>query len=929
MRRFFAITVSVCSAVFATSASAADGTVDYRKQIKPLLKHRCVTCHGPLRRKGGLRLDAAKFIRKGGESDSAIVPGKPDESLLVDVLTGKGGLTRMPLDGKPLKPAEIALIRRWIQQGAIAPADEKIEADPRSHWAYRPPKRPAVPTTKNGTDVRNPIDAFVAAQHERRGLKPQPPAPKHILLRRVSLDLIGIPPTPEQLRAFLADDSPNAYETVVDRLLKSPRYGERWGRHWMDVWRYSDWYGYKAQLRNSARHIWRWRDYIVESLNKDRPYDEMIVDMLAADENTPTDRDRLRATGYLARQYYLFNRDKWLDGTIEHTSKAFLGLTLNCARCHEHKFDPIEQREYYRFRAIFEPHQIRTDRVPGQPDVNKDGLAIAYDAKPDAKTYVYLRGNDKHPDKENPVTAGTPAFLGKNGFQIRPVKLPPAAWYPGLRPFIRRELLAKAETAIKAKRRLLKAAEQRLKSARQKTAAARARPVAARRPADRPKTVRKNLPRRSDPVKTANAAVRVANADLKAAESALRSLQARITADDARYTSSPPSNTKTLMAAASRAEKRALLRAAEAAVARAESGRTPLLVRKGKKKKKKKAKRASRATILAAAKKKLAAARKALKNDDGRYSRLTKTFPQTSTGRRLALARWIANRRNPLTARVAVNHIWMRHFGKPLVSSVFDFGLNGKPPTHPQLLDWLAVELMDSGWRMKHLHRLIVTSNAYRRSSSTRGADPNNLTADQDNRFLWRMNSRRMEAEIVRDSVLSIAGKLDLTMGGPERDAKLGQTTYRRSLYYRHAPEKFMPFLTIFDGANTHECYRRNKTVVPQQALAMINSRLLLEQSRRLATLLGKQAGTGENTDAAFVAALFLRVLCRTPTSTEKSTCQSFLAAQTQRLSAPKTLSTFSGGPKVKVAPSADPRLRARENLALVLLNHNEFLTIR
>ena len=1109
--------IAALSLLFLSMSSRliADDKVDYLKLIKPLLKHKCVSCHGPLRRKGGLRLDAVALMKKGGDSGTSLVAGKPDKSLLVGVLTGKDGYTRMPKDEKPLKPAEIALIKRWIAQGAVAPKNEPVEKSPSEHWAYQVPKRPAVPHVKNSKWVRNPIDAFIAAEHGNRGLKPQPPAKNHILLRRVYLDLTGLPPTPQQLRAFLNDKSPRAYEKVVDQLLNSPRYGERWGRHWMDVWRYSDWYGYRAQLRNSARHIWRWRDYIVESLNNDTPYDRMIVDMLAADENSPTDRNRLRATGYLARHYYIFNRDKWLDEAIEHTGKAFLGLTINCAKCHEHKYDPIEQRDYYEFRALFEPYQVRSDRVPGQSDVNKDGLALAYDAKHDTKTYIYERGNDKYPIKDDPVAPEVPDFFAGKRFKIRSVKLPPELWYPGMRPYVRKELLAKAEAAIRAKRAALAKAEQQLAMARKRVPAGISRkPVVASRPISRrdvkavapflvdgfdkknanvweygdgtwkyagksltqtrvaksrqiirtkkshprdfdatfrfrttgggvfksvgisfdddgkgrsdgvylsafangpkvqytrqrggnaeyPRGAAKPMPVKigakqelriavrdrllnvwvngvlrivhtlsdsrqpgkltlwtfdatadflgiearplaatvklagrataqrtkkqfRDPasaVKLAQGMHKAAKFELAEAEASLKSLRARITADGARYSPSASHKAKPLIAAAIQAEKIAQLRNTEAALARAESD----FVKSGG---------AKLAAKRQAARKALAAARKAMKTKSADYAPLTKKYPSTSTGRRLALAKWIASERNPLTARVAVNHIWMRHFGQPLVPTVFDFGLNGKPPTHPQLLDWLAVEFMRPtkpagrtrrGWSMKHLHRLIVTSNAYRMSSGSRDAAKTNLQADKDNVYLWRMNPRRMESEAVRDSVLFVAGKLDLKIGGPELDSKLGQSTFRRSIYYRHAPEKFMRFLQVFDGAKTTECYRRSETVVPQQSLAMINSRLVIEQSRRLTALLNKQA----KTDDEFVERLFVRLLCRQPTTSERITCLAFLRSQTARLKQSKKLSTFTGGTKLSVPPSNDPATRARENLAQVMLNHNEFVTIR
>ena len=276
--------------------------------------------------------------------------------------------------------------------------------------------RPDVPESKLTGWGRTPIDAFIAAEYDRLGLIPTGEAAKHNLLRRVYLDLVGIPPTREQLLQFLADDSPTAYEQVVERLLASPEYGQRWGRHWMDIWRYSDWAGWTGggQIRDSQPHIWRWRDWIIDSLNADRPYDSMVRAMLAADEVTPDDPNDLRATGYLVRNYKMLSRETWMQDTVEHTCKAFLAITMNCARCHDHMYDPILQSEYYQFRAIFEPHNVRADRVAHQAgDIKVDGLTRAYDAEPAAPTYLFIKGDDRNPDKDRSIAAGVPALLGQ------------------------------------------------------------------------------------------------------------------------------------------------------------------------------------------------------------------------------------------------------------------------------------------------------------------------------------------------------------------------------------------------------------------------------------------------------------------------------------------------------------------------------------
>jgi hypothetical protein len=608
---------------------------------------------------------------------------------------------------------------------------------------------PAAP----GSRVLNPLDAFLAVRRARKGLSASPPAPPGLLLRRVFVDLVGYPPTREELRAFLADDSKAAYERVVDQLLASPQYGERWGRHWMDVWRYSDPDGRKAKkdIWWSNDHIWRWRDWIVNSLNADKGYDRMVVEMLAGDEVAANDPEALAATGFLVRNWFKLSRNIWLNNTVEHTGKAFLGLTLNCARCHDHKFDPISQKDYYRFRAFFEPHDVRTDTPPGARGAPRAAVAHAYDARPGEPTWVFVRGDERTPDKSVRIAPGVPAALAGPPLSVRPV---PAPWGRGA----------------------------------------------------------------------------------------------------------------------------------------------------------------------------------------------------TSTGRRLALARWISDRQGPLAARVAVNHVWARHFGRPLVENVADFGLRTRAPGEQPLLDWLAVEFMDRGWSMKWLHRQIVTSAAYRMRSSGRGAGAGNLAADPDNRHYWRMNPRRMEAEAIRDALLRLSGELDLTMGGPPLDCLKGPNQPRRSLYHRYSREDKMEFLTAFDAAGVEECYRRQESIVPQQALALGNSDFVWEMARRVSRRLG-----AARSPAAFVTAAFEHLLGRRPTAAEREACKRFLARQERLLADPSRLTELPPLPEPprldpevirtrvpglpltlaatrplgRVSPAAGPRERAREYLIHALFNHNDFITVR
>ncbi len=426
---------------------------------------------------------------------------------------------------------------------------------------------------------------------------------------------------------------------------------------------------------------------------------------------------------------------------------------------------------------------------------------------------------------------------------------------------------------------------------------------------------------------TATAAARLADKHLATTTAELASLEARIAADNARYALPTAADTNQRTAKAVAAVNSAAISAAEEAVLLAEAAVAALPPAETADDKQKQERKKAEET-LAAARKKLETARdEADKRTE--YPPLDKLYPVTSTGRRLALARWIVDRNNPLAARVAVNHLWMRHFGEPLVATVFNFGTSGATPVNAQLLDWLAVEFMDRGWSMKSLHRLIVTSEAYRMVSTSAPDDPRR-TIDPDNRWLWRANPRRMEAETVRDSVLCVAGQLDMTLGGADLEYGKGLTVPRRSLYFQHANEKQMTFLKLFDVASVTECYRRSESIVPQQALALANSPLALEESRRLAAALWQESSAQpEGAAERFVGAAFEQVLSRSPSQEECTVSLEFLAREAARLADKNNLTAFAGGESVGVKPADDPAMRAREDFVLVLLNHNDFVTIR
>ena len=801
----------------------------FLREVRPLLQEHCLGCHSGTSAMGKVDLSIPAGLQK------IVKAGKPEESLLYQAVAHTGR-SKMPMGKPQLAAPALAKIASWIRAGA--------DAGPAQHWAFTKPMRKAVPG--------NPVDVYLRAAYKQRGLTPAPAAEKRTLLRRVTLDLTGVPPTAEEMRAFLADAAPDAYERVVDRLLGSARYGERWGRHWMDVWRYSDWYGYRRsnEVRNSQRHIWQWRDWIVESVNGDKPYDRMVMEMLAGDEMAPGDTKVLRATGYLARNYNRYDRDGWMQDAVDHTAMAFLGVTLKCARCHDHKYDPFSQAEYYQFRAFFEPYEVRIDRVPGETNIEKAGLVRAYDAKAEPPTYLFVGGNVASPDKSRELSPAIPAVLGKVS-AASALDVPLEARYPDIREFVHTDLVADAKGEI-----------EKAKS-----------PVAK-----------------------------------KAAEARLAALEARIRADKAKHAKA--ADAEELAKTAQRLERNAYVLTGEADLERAQEKLAEALKAtkpNGEVDEKK----------VGAAKAELDKAVAALGKKLDAYSPIGTMYPEKSTGRRTALAKWIASAENPLTARVAVNHIWARHFGRGIVESVNDFGQYGKLPTHPELLDFLATELVAQGWKMKPIHRMLVTSHAYRMASV---GDMANEKTDPDNRYLWRMNARRMEAEAVRDSVLFTAGQLDTAVGGPEVEETKELDSMRRSLYIRQAPDIRAEFLSQFDAANTNECYRREESIVPQQALSLANSRLTLEQARRLAAKLPVDG---------FVGAAFEAVLNRPPSATERDDASTFLAQQTKLLAEPAKLKPFETGVATPLKPSADPAQRARENLVHVLFNLNEFVTIR
>lgn len=892
-------------------AVATEQRVDFVRDIKPIFQNHCASCHGALKQKGGLRLDAGTLIHRGAKSGPVLMPGNARTSVLIQRLVTMDEADRMPPDAKPLLDHDIDLIRKWISAGAEFPANEEIPVGPQDHWFVKEPtKRPQ----SEIADSRSPIDHFIERSLTQKGLTPRERAEPLVIVRRIYLDLVGVPPSPREVEAFLLDQSPGAFERLVDRLLADSRYGQRWARHFMDIWRYTDEVIFEEDLVvYSERHIWQWRDWIIESLNANKPFDRMIVEMFAGDEIAPTDPKTLAATGYLVRSQNVLNgQDGWTQDVVEHTGMAFMGLTMRCARCHDHKYDPISQDAYYRMRAIFEPMRGRIDHKPGVVTLKIDGLPRVFDGDLTAKTAFYEHGNSQTkrllPDgTEEAMPPGTPEMLRLSAplqdIAPQPVELPLAAYRPTTKGFVYGDRLHPAiEEFERAKQRELDTIPNSCAIPSVPEADVSELPDLSPEEAKHLEAVAKRM----------------------LAEAVLTELLAGITADhltrdmpwvgtEPKDKDNPEEQKRTqrvrspLEAAAEVARRLKVIKEKEVAVASAivaaKSGATDKAKEEGAKKFAK-AQEERRKELVNYAKPIL------------RFTPLAPSFPTYSTGRRLAFARWLTDPHNPATARVLVNHVWMRHFGRPLVDTVMDFGLHGAKPSHPDLLDWLARDLIDSGWDLKRLHRLLVTSDAYRRGSA-RIPDSQNEKIDPDNRYLWRMNSQRMQSEQVRDSILAVSGKLDYAHGGKPIPSDKIDRVLRRSVYFRHAQGDISPMMAMFDAADPNECYRREESIVPQQSLALANSRLGFEQSR----IIADQIMTGAKGDDDFIRAAFSKVLTRSPTPAELDLCRHYL--QGRRAVA-------------EHAPAADdhagvtePAKRPRDALIHVLLNHTDFVTIR
>jgi hypothetical protein len=805
-----------------------EGLEFFEKKIRPALTENCYACHSEKskRPQGGLLLDSIEAMLKGGASGQpAIVPGDPEKSLLIKAIRHTDAKLQMPMGGK-LPDEVIKDFEAWVKMGAPAPRASAPTAasnypaynfdEARKFWSFQPLKDHQPPKVKNVAWVKSPIDRFILAKLEEKGLKPVADADKRALIRRATFDLTGLPPTPDEVEAFLKDASPNAFEKVVDRLLGSQAYGEKWGRHWLDVVRYADTAGDNSDYPVIAAY--RYRNYVIDSFNKDKPYDQFIREQIAGDilakqvgpraegevsdeakgEIEKSRQEKIIATGYLAISRRFGSRNKemnlTIDDTIDNLGKAFLGLSVSCARCHDHKFDPIPQRDYYALYGVF--NSIRYS-FPGAEIYPHPAEMVALVGGKDAENF-YRRQKEL-----SDIDDAIERLKGERGAAARNKKM-------------KEDAAAKAETPAAASKE--------------------AKPPDAKRDnetgADEKNGAQKqneSLPADYDRDFADNQKAQTSKRMPDEVEAEWTRVHARQSELHARYVNVPKAYT-----------------VIEGLPANAR------IHRKGDPKSLGDEVPRGFLTILGG-----------------------NQVPKDHRGSgREFLARWIADATNPLTARVMVNRIWAYHFGKGIVQTPNDFGARGRAPTHPELLDWLASRFIEGGWSIKKMHRMIMLSHAYRIGGGAveagrRGdeATGRNSTIDVNNDYFWRFNRRRLEAEEIRDSVLAVSGALDRTMGGehpfpPEQTWRFSQheqffavyDTNRRSVYLMQQRLKKHPFFEVFDGADSNATTdSRAQSVTPVQALFLMNSPFIHEQSDRFAVRVGMAYDTlRERIDYAF-----------------------------------------------------------------------------
>jgi len=865
-------------------AHGAAEPVTFEKHIRPILKAQCFHCHGEEgETKGGLDVRLARFILKGGDEGPAIVPGKAAESHLLKMV--KEG--EMPKGKAKLKDKEIALIEQWIAQGAKTARAEPQTLGPehaftdeeRAWWSIQPIKQPKVPAVKAA--ITNAIDAFVAEKLAPNQLSFSPEADPVTLIRRLTFDLTGLPPTPEEVDAFVTAATRGkhqAYDAAITRLLASPAYGERWGRHWLDIAGYADSDGY-TDKDLERKWAYKYRDYVIQSLNKDKPFDQFVREQLAGDEMVPQPHknlsadaiEKITATGFLrmAADGTGAMNDKvaqnaTIADTIKIVSTAFYGLTIGCAQCHDHRYDPITQADYYRLRAVFEP-----------------GFNTSKWKAPNGRLVSLLT------DEERAVG---------DKIEVEAKKLDAAR-------------LAKTEEFITEvlEKELAKAEEKDREALR---AAYRA-DVKKRTPAQL--ALLKNYPR--------------------VAKLSAGSLYLYDTTYKTKHADTLKKMSEDAAAVRATKPKEEFIQAFDETPLKPELIPATYVFHRGDIEQPKEKVKPGDLTVLAG--------QRSVEVPE-------KTATAATTGRRLAFAQSLTDGKHPLLARVIVNQVWKRHFGKGIVNTPDDFGQLGEKPSHPELLDWLAAEFMSSGWSLKKLHRLILTSTTYRQISR-RDAERDRI--DPDNRLLSRMNVLRLEAETLRDSFLAVSGKLNPKLGGQPvpvtfseegqiilgidtRDTAGRQTgkhvamngeEYRRSIYVQARRSTPLEMFATFDAPAMTDanCASRPVTTVSPQSLLLMNNGYMREHAQDFALRVQKEAGADLEKQ---IQRIWQLSFGRSPSMSVQLEAMDFVKAQTEHYKThPAKLEHVAGTPEKK---DADPALLGLTALCHALMSSNEFLYV-
>ncbi len=891
----------VIAAVCIAPASHAQDDAFFTSEVRPILEANCYKCHGAEKIKGGLTIISRAALVKGGDRGPAIDIEQPGDSLLLEMISYKDNDHQMPPDGK-LDDATAATLTKWIEAGAPWPesaefeltaeheksaSQGKIWEEGKSHWAYQPLTRPEVPAVDDAAWRANPIDAFIRDGLNERGFTPADEASRGALIRRAYYDLTGLPPTPTEVRAFVNDESEDAWEAVIDHLLASPQYGEKWGRHWLDAVRYADSNGYERDT--DKPYMWRYRDYVIDAFNNDKPYDQFIREQIAGDELDDVTPETIIASGYNRLSIWndepddpLLARYDYLDDIANTSAQVMLGMTLGCARCHDHKIDPILQSDYYSFVAFFD--NIELPRRGDQKITRSILTPFEQEVHDQRVREKEERVNALVQEKvafERRIRERMPAVSGVSDLVELEYKFYRDTWdalpdFDMLRPEnagnVENNYLTTSVATREHAMGIVFEGKLNVPADGEYTFYIKSRDGIRLRVGDlvvldEPKTGERTAERKVA-LKAGLLPIRVdyfnkdgkprLNAAWSGSDFKMRSLSADGTAADiVEFDKLVQNLGDELFEPGERDAYQSLKKQIDATKKEEIPGKWATCIAE-------RGNEAPEAHILIRG------------NPHVEGDVVKPAFPSvlnppapdfpplpkdaTTTGRRRVLADWIASDDNPMTARVMANRIWQHHFGRGIVRSSNDFGLQGVSPTHPELLNWLAAELVAHDWHLKPLHKQIMMSRTYRMAST---ANDDALAKDPTNESFWRFNMRRLVAEEVRDSVLTLSGDLDLTQGGPGiyptlPEAVLATSSMANAMWFESPKEKqgrrtvyihvkrsiLPPLLTDFDLADTDSsCPVRFSTVQPTQALNTLNSAFFNEQAARFAERLRREAG--------------------------------------------------------------------------------------